>query len=187
MPDKEIVLLLDHPDFTTAQRMSDAIVAAIGADAARVRDAGAVIVAIPDAARGKVPGLIAQLEAIEVAPDVVAKVVIDERTGTIVVGDHVALGAAAIAYGGLTIEIKEEPIVSQPGGIATSGGTTVVVPHSDVKVTEQPGDLHPIAGAATVGEVAAALNALGAKPRDLVAILQALAAAGALHAQLEVL
>jgi flagellar P-ring protein FlgI len=186
LPKDEVVLILDQPDFTTADRMAQAIVAVVGPDAARVRDAGAVVVAVGKY-KGKVPQLIAQLEAIEVAPDVVAKVVIDERTGTIVVGDHVHLGAAAIAYGGLTVEIKEQPIVSQPGGIANRGATTTVVPHTDINVNESAGDLHPIAGAATVGEVAAALNALGAKPRDLVAILQALKAAGALRGELEVL
>jgi len=187
MPDRQVTLMLAHPDFTTAQRMSDAINKTLGDDSARVRDGGAVDVPITDKWRGNVPALIASLEAIEVDPDVVAKVVIDERTGTIVVGDHVKLGVAAVAYGGLTVEIKEQPVASQPIGIANSAATTTVVPHTDISVTEQPGDLHPMAGAATVGEVAAALNALGAKPRDLVAILQALAASGALHARLEVL
>ena len=101
-------------------------------------------------------------------------------------GEHVRLGPAAIAYGGLSVEITEQPEVSQPTAPLTKGSTTVV-PHTDIAVHEEPGGLHALPGAATVGQVAAALDALGAKPRDLVAILQALAAAGALRARIEVL
>ena len=187
LPASEVVLILAQPDFTTAQRMAQAIIGALGEGTATVRDSGAVVVPVTGKSKGKVPDLIASLEAIEVAPDVVAKVVIDERTGTIVIGDHVTLGSAAVAYGGLSIEIKEQPLVSQPGALAPAAATTTVVPSTTVSVKEAPGQLRALQPATTVGDVVNALNSIGAKPRDLVAILQALAAAGALRGQLEVL
>ncbi len=186
MPTREVVLVLATPDFTTATRVAAAIVAALGAGSATVKDAGSIVVPVGKARAGRVPELIAALEAIEVEPDGPAKIILDERTGTIVIGAHVRLAPVAVAYGGLTIDIRETPEVSQPGGIA-SGGTTAIVPRTDLKVTEGQGSLHALPGGATVAEVVASLNALGASPRDLIAILQALKAAGALRAELEVL
>ncbi|MCE9578763.1 MAG: flagellar basal body P-ring protein FlgI [Deltaproteobacteria bacterium] len=186
MPTREVVLVLATPDFTTATRVSAAIVAALGEGAASVRDAGSIVVPVSKARKGHVAELIAALEAIEVEPDAPAKIIVDERTGTVVIGEHVRLAPVAVAYGGLTIDIRETPEASQPGGIA-SGGTTTVVPKTEIKVTEGQGSLHPLAGGATVGDVVKSLNALGASPRDLIAILQALKAAGALRAELEVL
>jgi flagellar P-ring protein precursor FlgI len=186
MPDKEIVLVLHQPDFTTATRMRDAIVAALGSNAARLGDAATVVVAIPPAARGSVTQLIARLEAIDVDPDVRAKVIVDEKTGTIVIGEGVTLRPAAITFGALTVEIDETASVSQPQAVLGKA-TTKVVPHSDVAVHETESPMRVIQKAATVGQVAAALAALGAKPRDLVSILRALKAAGALRADLETL
>lgn len=185
MPAREVVLLLHRPDFTTATRVASAIDGALGTGTASARDAGSVIVGVGLAWRGNVPGLIAAIEAVEASPDQLARVVIDERTGTVVIGGAVRLTTAAIAYGGLSVAIRESAEVSQPGPLAR--GDTKVVPRSDVEVTETPGELRPIAAAASVADVAAALNALGAKPRDLIAILQALHHAGALRAQLEVM
>src|SRR4029453_427314 len=116
--------------------------------------------------------------------DVRARVMIDERTGTIVVGDHVELTPAAVAFGGLTVEVGEAPEASQPGGMFNKG-ETVVVPRSAITPPEQPREPKARPRAGTVGGVAAALVALGAKPRDLVSILRALKAAGALRADLE--
>jgi len=186
LPQKEIVLVLKDPDFTTANRMREAIDLALGAGAAKTRDAAAVIVPIDAAQRADVAGLIAKLEAIDVAPDIAAKVIIDERTGMIVIGEAVTLRPAAVAFGALTIEITETPTVSQP--VAPFGtGETRVVPRTDVKVDQPDGPLRVVGPAATVGDVAAALSALGAKPRDLVSVLRALRAAGALRAELETL
>lgn len=185
MPRKRLTLMLKQPDFTTATRIAVAIEDALGAGAAVPRDAGSVDIAITATWRDKVPALIATIEALEVAPDAVAKVVVDERTGTVVLGGDVRLGPAAIAYGGLTVQIEEKPKVSQPNPLA--GGKTTTVPRSKVEVTETPGELHALAGAANVRDLASALNRLGVKPRDLIAILQALAAAGALRADIEVL
>jgi flagellar P-ring protein precursor FlgI len=186
MPDKEIVLVLNQPDFTTATRMRDAIAAVLGNDAARLGDAATVVVAIPADAKGAVTQLIAKLEAIEVDPDIRAKVVIDEKTGTIVIGEAVTLRPAAIAFGALTVEVDEAPTASQPGPL-TKGATTKVLPRTTIKVNEAQGPLRQLHKAATVGDVAAALAQLGAKPRDLVSILRALKAAGALRADLETL
>ncbi len=184
MPDKEITLLLKEPDFTTATRMQAAIEAAVGAGTAKARDASAVVVTIPADARADVAGLIAKLEAIEVDPDVRAKVIVDEKTGTIVVGEAVTLRPAAITFGSLTVEVDEAKEVSQPEGIG-GRGKTKVVPKTDIKVHEQESGFKVMPKAATVGDVAAALAALGAKPRNLVSILRALKAAGALRADLE--
>lgn len=186
LPQHEVVLVLKQPDFTTATRMRDAIVAVLGPDSAKLGDAATVSVGIPPEMKGNVPQLIAQLEAIQVEPDVRAKVVVDEKTGTIVIGEAVTLRSAAITFGSLTVEIQETPTASQPTA-PLGKGTTAVVQHTDVKVNEPDSPIHVISKAATVGDVAAALAALGAKPRDLVSILRALAAAGALRADLEAL
>ncbi len=190
MPKGDVVLVLRTPDFTTASRIAEAVDAKLGPGTATVRDPGAVVVHIGKDWTGKTVGLVAQLESIETTPDVGARVVIDERTGTVVVGAGVTLGAAAIAHGGLTVKVSESTAVSQPnGGVLGGNGTgqTVATPSSDIQTYEDEGKLNLIAGAATVGDVAAALNAIGVKPRDLVAIFQALKAAGALHAEIIIL
>ncbi len=182
VPTRQIVLILKQADFTTATRMKDAINAKLG-DLALVVDAGTVVVPIK---KGTDPmQLIAELEPIEVEPDLKAKVIIDEKTGTIVVGEAVTLRTAAITFGSLTIEIDETQEVSQPQEFGR--GDTKVVPKSNLKVEETHQPIKVINKAATVGDVAAALAALGAKPRDLVSILRALKAAGALRADLETL
>jgi len=184
MPQHEIVLVLKQPDFTTATRMRDALVAALGPDSARMADASAVIVPIPKGA--DVAQLISRLEAVEGDPDVKAKVIVDEKTGTIVIGEAVRLRTAAITFGALTVEVEETPTVSQPTA-PLGAGDTKVVPRTGVKVNEADNPIRVVGKAATVGDVAAALAALGAKPRDLVSILRALKAAGALRADLETL
>ena len=178
--------MLNQPDFTTATRMRDAITGELGKDMARVNDAATVVVQIPSGSHGQVPQLIARIESIEVDPDVRARVVVDEKTGTIVIGEKVSLRAAAITFGALTVEVDETAQVSQPGPL-TKGATTKVVPQSNVKVNEADQTMRLVKRAATVGDVAAALASLGAKPRDLVSILRALKAAGALRADLETL
>lgn len=185
LPERELVLLLGTPDFTTATRVEAAINAALP-DTAHARDAAAIVVKIAPDFRGKVPELIAKLEAIEVDPDVKAKVVVDEKTGTIVVGEAVQLRPAAITFGSLTVEVTEQPVVSQPVAPLTKGKTKVV-PQTQIKVDEASHPIRVIGKSATVGDVAAAFASLGAKPRDLVSILRALKAAGALRADLEMM
>lgn len=184
MPAKEIVFVLHAPDFTTAARTTIAIDAVLGAGAARTLDASSIAVAIKPEQRGNVAALIAQLEAIEVEPDIKAKVIVDEKTGTIVVGEAVSLRAAAISFGSLVVEIDEQQEVSQPQGFT---GDTQVIDKTKVTVDEKDNPMRVMGRAATVGDVAAALASLGAKPRELVSILRALKAAGALRAQLETL
>jgi flagellar P-ring protein precursor FlgI len=184
LPAEEITLILRAADFTTALRIVDAVDGLLGAGSARADDPAAVKVKVPEARRGSVARMIAELEALEVIPDVEARVVIDERTGTIVIGGDARLGAAAIAHGGLTVRVEERTEVSQPNPVA--GGQTVATPVSDVAVEEEGGRLVYTPGAPTVAELAAALDALGARPRDLVAIFQALRAAGALSAEVVV-
>ena len=186
-PQGRIVLQLKSPDYTTATRIAAAIDKALGPGSARVRDPGAVTVLVTSKWRGRPVELVATLEALEATPDAPARVVVDERTGTVVVGANVSLGAAAIASGGLEVEINESSEVSQPDAVLSDAGKTVVTKKTDLKVKEKEGNLHMVKGAATVADVAAALNGLGVKPRDLVSILQALKAAGALTAEIQLL
>lgn len=181
-PKGEIVVALREPDFTTAHRAARAINALLGDGAARATDPGTLLVRVPEG-RGIVDW-IAELEAVDVAPDTVARVILNERTGTVVMGEGVRLSPVALAHGGLTVEVKETPTPSQPGPF--SKGQTVVVPRSEVKATEATGEVRQLEGAATLADVVRALNALGVSPRDLVAILQGLKSVGALRAELEV-
>lgn len=183
LPQKQIALILKEPDFTTATRLRDAILAARGPNTARLGDSATVIVPIPPNA--DVSQMIAELEPIEVDPDVRAKVIVDEKTGTVVIGEAVTLRPAAITFGSLTVEVAEEPIASQPEAPLSVKATTKVLARSKINIKEEAKPLRVLNHAATVGDVAAALGALGAKPRDLVSILRALHAAGALRADLE--
>lgn len=187
MPSKRVVLLLRDADFTTATRTAKAINSRFGARVAKVRDAGTVDVRIGKSWAGRVASLVATLESIDVTPDAPARIIVNERTGTVVVGSHVSIGEAAIAHGGITVNITENNLVSQPGAGLLGGGAgeTAVVPDSQIEVTEAEGQLHVLPEAANVGDVAAALNGLGVKPRDLAAIFQALQAAGALRAEIK--
>ena len=185
MATEQIVLLLREPDFTTATRIAAAIDKVLGEGVAQVKSPSSVVVPVPKDKADKVVGMVAQLEAIEAIPDARGRVIIDERTGTVVVGNNVTLGPAAIASGGLQVTVAEHKEVSQP--LPFSKGQTTVTPTSEVTVDEKNGAVHLVPESATVGDVASALNTLGVKPRDLVSIFQALKAAGALRAELQVL
>lgn len=181
---------LDRPDFTTARRLADAINSAgatLGGsvEMAKIVSAGTLEVEVPEARADQLALLIADIEVLEVSPDAIARVVINGRTGTIVIGDQVRIAPVAVAHGPLTIEVQESPAVSQPA--PASGGTTATVPASAVAAAERPDTLKVVAPGATLADVVRALNALGATPRDLVDILQAMRAAGALQADVEVL
>jgi flagellar P-ring protein precursor FlgI len=135
---------------------------------------------------GNIVGLVAMIEKLEVQPDLTAKVIINERTGTVVMGENVRISTIAIAHGNLSITIKESPQVSQPLPFS-KGGETVVTPSTDIVVTEGEKQLMVIPSGTSIGQVVSALNALGVTPRDLIAIFQAIKAAGALQAELEVI
>lgn len=176
---------LREPDFVTAARVAQVINMFLGAPAAQAVDPGSVILVVPEQYRAAVPALMAQLETLPVQTDVVARVVINERTGTVVVGGNVQLGPAAVAHGNLSVRITTRYDVSQPNPF--SGGETTVVPNAQVDVREGTARLVSMAEGTTLDAVATALNTLGASPRDIIAIMQALKAAGALRAEIVVL
>lgn len=172
-------------DFTTATNMSDAINATFGAGTASPIDSTTVNVTIPDKHKNQPVPFIAQLEALNIKMDTNAKVVINERTGTIVMGQDVRLSTVAVSHGNLSIVIKEEADVVQPNPL--SPGETVVIPKSTVEVTEDEGEIMVVKEGVSISAVADALNAIGATPRDLIAIFQAIKAAGAMQGELVVL
>jgi flagellar P-ring protein precursor FlgI len=177
-------LALRSPDFTTANRIEKAINARLGAGTAVATDLATVDVQVPEAFNGRVTALLAELERIPVKPDTPARVVIDEKSGTIVVGADVKLDAVAVTHGNLTVRITETPQVSQPGPF--SNGRTVVVPNTRIDVDEHTDRrLFILDKASTLQELVNGLNALGLGPRDLIQVLNALKASGALHAELD--
>jgi flagellar P-ring protein precursor FlgI len=183
----EIRLFLQRPDFTTATEVARRINEALGDEtAASTVDPTTITIKIPGQFQGKVVQLISMVEGLDVAVDLPARVVINERTGTVTIGENVRISPVAIAHGNLTIEIKTEYRVSQPPPFGPNQAQTVVVPEKTVNVKEQNASLMQVSGA-TLGEVVRALNALGVTPRDLVSILQALKAAGALRAEMEII
>ena len=182
----ELTLALHEPDFVSARRIAEAINADLGVVAARVVNSATVSITVPDAYTNAVSDLMARLEPLPVAMDTAARVVINERTGTVVVGSHVRSGQAAVAHGNLSVRIRSRYEVSQPAPMS-QGGRTTVVPQEDVDVTEGDSKLIAFEEGTSLDAVVRALNALGATPRDIIAIMQALKAAGALQAELVIL
>jgi len=182
-----ITLNLRNNDFTTVQRISDAINQSFPGSTI-VLDAGAVKVTVPNNITQQ--GIVAFLEEItkkDVTVDMPAAVVINERTGTIVVGENVGISSVAISQGSLVVKVKESAQVSQPMAPFSDAGKTEVIPETSLDVQEQSAYLIPVNRAVTVSELAKALNAIGASPRDLIAIFNALKKAGALQAKLVVM
>jgi flagellar P-ring protein precursor FlgI len=184
--DDVITLALKQGDFVTAQRIADGINKLLGAGTAMALDGGTVRVKSKGDLAGRPVELMAKLSDIDVQPASSAKVIINERTGTIVAGGDVRLSPVAIAQGGLTIVIRETPIVSQPVAPFGRTGTTVVTPHTEVTAEqEKPSpSMTFLDGAASLADVTNALAALGVGPRELASILQALRTAGALRAEI---
>ena len=179
-------MALRNPDFTTANRIADAVAVRLGSSAVHVLDSTTVDVRIPPRYTGAVARLIGDIEQLTVRPDGIARVVVDERSGTVVIGDDVRISRVAITQGNLTVRVVETPQVSQPQPF--SDGQTVVVPRTDVQVQEGNGrQFVTIGGNVSLQQLVNGLNALGVGPRDMVAILQAIKAAGALHADLEII
>lgn len=204
MNKKELTIMLDNPDFNTVTRVADAINTRLQDSLATPIDSGTLKLKIPERLQGKVVNLIAQIGDLEVTPDNIAKIIVNEKTGTVVIGQNVRIQQVAIAHGNLSIQIKETQEVSQPlpfapsgagaapvqmgdGIIVAPGGSTVVSPDSDVTVAEEKSRLILIRPGRTIGELVKALNAIGVTPRDLITILQALKAAGALYGELEII
>lgn len=182
---ERLSLALRAPDFTTAARVAAAINATVFNGAASTPDGGTVDVIVPQEYLGNVVAFVSLIENLEVTPDVESKVVINERTGTIIMGETVRISTVAIAHGNLSIQINESANVSQP--LPFSEGQTVVIPQTDVAVQEGRNPIILVNQGVSIGDVVRALNALGVSPRDLIAIFQALKAAGALQAKLEII
>ncbi|WP_373497766.1 flagellar basal body P-ring protein FlgI [Desulfococcus sp.] len=181
-----LTLMLRQPDFTTCSRVADAINHRFPGAAAHAADPGTVQVKVAGEYSGDIVRFATLIEGLEVNPDVAARVIINERTGTVVMGQDVRISAVAVAHGNLSVQITEGAAVSQPREFSRRG-ETVVVPETDIAVEEGSNNLMLMDAGATIGGVVRALNALGVTPRDLIAILQAIKAAGALQAQLEII
>ncbi|HPC73960.1 MAG TPA: flagellar basal body P-ring protein FlgI [Syntrophales bacterium] len=202
---QRISINLYQPDFTTATRLAASINGKIGAVEAKAVDSGSVLVEMKPSARGDVASLVSLIENIEVSIDGPAVVVLNERTGTVVMGENVRISTVAVAHGNLSIQIREEKEVSQPmpfapeqqgrsapvdagGGVTVApGGQTVVTPRSEVGVSEEKKGLLVMPRGVTIQDVVRGLNAMGVSPRDLITILQTIKAAGALQADLKIL
>ncbi|MSO93920.1 MAG: flagellar basal body P-ring protein FlgI [Rhodospirillales bacterium] len=182
----KVKLALRNPDFTTARRVAQAINAFLGTSAAAVSDPGTVHVLVPEN-YDSVVNMITDIEQLRVEPDQLARVIIDEHSGTIVMGENVRISTVAIAQGNLTIRITETAQVSQPSPFATVGATTTVQ-RTQIDVDEGADNkLTVVQTGVTLQELVNGLNALGIGPRDLISILQAIKGAGALQADIEVL
>lgn len=203
---QDLTMMLNHPDFITAARVAGAINLRFGDDLARPVDSGSLHIKIPDAYRQNVAALLAEMEELEVVPDAIAKVLVSEKTGTVVIGENVRILTVAVAHGNLSIQIKENQKVSQPKGFAPAaptggasptataggavvapGGSTVVTPESDVSIHEEKNRLLLVPKGTSIRDLVRALNAIGVSPRDLITILQTMKAAGALQAEIEII
>ena len=180
-----LLFSLHNPDVNTAARVVEVINTQFDQPVARAQDPGTIEITIPDRYVGNTVPLLASLSTLEVQPDNDAKVVINERTGTVVMGEQVRISTIAIAHGNLSIVVKENADVSQP--LPFSEGRTVASPNTQINVQEDANQLVVVPDGVSIGEVVNALNALGVTPRDLIAIFQAIKAAGALQADLEVI
>lgn len=179
-------IALRNPDFTTSRRIADAINAMLGTTAAKALDPGTVNMAIPTAYKENIVDLMTKVEQLQVQPDATAKVVIDESTGIVVIGKDVKINRLAIAQGNLTIKITDIPLVSQPEPFSL--GETVVMTPELVEVEEDTeAKMKVLDTGINLQELVDGLNALGVTPRDLISILQAIKASGALQAEIEVI
>jgi flagellar P-ring protein precursor FlgI len=180
----KVEIILYQPDFTTARRIAQVINDYFKSQIAFAVDASSVSVDVPDEFRGedKIVSFISEIEMLEVQPDAIARVVINERTGTVVVGENVTISPVAISHGAIHIEVQAIPVISQPAPF--SKGQTVVTQMTTISVYQDTTVVTAIQGAATVQDIARALNALKVLPRDIIAIFQALKEAGALKAEL---
>ncbi len=203
---KTLTVNLYQPDFTTVSRVAATLNKAVSGIDAKLKDASTVVIQVPASFAGSVVALATAVENIEVNVDTPAVVVLNEKTGTVVMGENVRISTVAVAHGNLSIQIKETPVISQPfpfapqggpgaqpfvnrkdGTIIAPGGQTVVAKDTAIGVTEEKKQLMLVPRAVTIQEMVQALNAIGVTPRDLITILQAIKAAGALQAELKLI
>lgn len=181
---KQLLLVLNNPDFTTALRMAEAVAQSLGAEAT-AKDASTVEVRVPNLYLSNPVELIAAVEKVSLEPDMPAKVVVNERTGTIIMGSHVRISTVAVAHGSLSVQIRSELLVSQPTPL--SKGETTIVPRTALEAREGKNRFNLVDEGVSIGDVVKGLNALGVTPRDIIAILQAIRQAGALQGELEII
>jgi flagellar P-ring protein precursor FlgI len=181
----QVRLALRNADFTTAKRIAAAVNDYIGGAIAEPLDSATVQLTLPPKSDTNMVALLTEIEQLQIEPDLGAKVVIDERSGVIVMGRDVRVSTVAVAQGNLTVTISETPQVSQPAPF--SRGETTVVPRTRVGVTEDGHKLALVREGVSLQELVDGLNALGVGPRDMIAILQAIKAAGAIQAEIEVM
>jgi flagellar P-ring protein precursor FlgI len=183
---KSLKLSLHNPDLTTANRIADAVNAYLGQAVAMVTDPSTVRLDVPASYKNGVVGLLGDIEQLKVDPDQPARVIIDEQSGVIVMGSDVRISTVAIAQGNLTIKVTETPEVSQPGPL--SEGKTTVVPRTQIQVDDGKGNkMAVVSQGVSLQKLVDGLNALGVGPRDIISILQAIKAAGALQADIQVI
>lgn len=201
---RNFMINLHRPDFTTCTRLADTLNQKMSGIEARIADSGTVAVRTKDTFEGNMVALVSAIERLEIPVDSVARVVLNEKTGTVVIGERVRISTIAIAHGNLSIQIKEQQQVSQPlpfapggqagagptqvgGATIASGGNTVVTSDTSVNIMEEKKKLMLVPEGVTIQDVVSALNAIGVSPRDLIVILQAIKAAGALQADLVIM
>lgn len=177
-------IALHDPDFTTATRIKLAVDEVLGPNRARVKDPGTVEINLVD--KSDLVQTVAAIENQPVTPDTIARVVVDDRSGTIVIGANVRIGQVAVSQGGLTVIVQENFEVSQPEAFSV-GGNTVVIPETEIDVEERQGGFTVLEGDVSLQDLVNGLNAIGVTARQTISILQAIKAAGALHAQLEII
>lgn len=182
---KELTMFLSNPDFTTAQRVASKINSSMGNATAKAIDSGTILLSVPPKMKGNVATFISQIEILDVTPDTDAKIVVNEKTGTVVIGENVRISKVAISHGNLSIMVQSGQQVSQPPPL--SGGQTVTTPTTNVNIKEEKQKLVVLPESATIGDLVRALNALGVTPRDMISIFQSIKAAGALQADLEII
>lgn len=182
--DGRLRLILNSADFTTASRTAQEINGAFGASTAEALDSGSILLTIPPGYRDNVISFLAEVEEIRVMPDTAGRVVVNERTGTVVIGQAVRIATVAVAHGNLSVTISTQREVVQPPSF--SPGETAVQETTYLEVEEEEAPL-VLLGAATIGDLVNVLNAVGAAPRDIIAVLQAIKEAGALYGQLEII
>ena len=182
----DLKLALRNPDISTAQAVANVINEQVGPGLATVADPGTVVLTIPAAYHDNVTQLLADVEKLSVSTDQVAKIVIDEASGTIVMGENVRIDTVAVAQGNLVVKIEQTPLVVQPGAFAPDSAQTVVAQQTSVSVEDSPPGkkMAILKREATLKDLVAGLNALGVTPRDLITILQTIKAAGALQAEI---
>ena len=180
----EIMIALKTPDFTNARRVAERINENF-TGSAYAKDAGTINVQIPGEMRRNPVKFLSIVENLEIRPDTQAKIVVDEKTGTVVIGENVRISTVVISHGNISVQIKEDARVSQP--MPFSQGQTVTTPDTQIKVQEDRGKFYLLQAGVTIRELVNALNATGISTRDVITILQTIKASGALHADLEVI